>query len=66
MKHMMFAEMKLRMVLLFMLLMGISAMAQTKISGKVTNEGEPLPFANVYISQLDKVTITDGGGTYTL
>lgn len=31
-----------------------SAIAQTNIFGKVESNGEPLPFANVYISQLSK------------
>lgn len=47
-------------------LIGTSVMAQTNISGKVTTEGEPLPFANVYIAQINKGAVTDDNGNYNL
>src|SRR5690554_7556587 len=47
-------------------LIGTTTMAQTNINGKVTSEGEPLPFANVFISQLNKGAVTDGLGNFVI
>lgn len=44
---------------------GASALAQSEISGKVTSEGQPLPFANVYVESLQKGAITDEDGHYS-
>ena len=51
---------------LMLFIIGSPAMAQTTISGKVESDGEPLPFANVYITKLSKGAVTDDLGNYTL
>lgn len=43
-----------------------SAIAQTNISGNISSDGEPLPFANVYISKLSKGAVADELGNYTI
>lgn len=47
-------------------LMTTSAIAQTTLSGNVSSNGEPLPFANVYISKLSKGAVSDEQGNYTI
>src|SRR5690554_6926635 len=47
-------------------LMTTSAIAQTTLSGNVSSNGEPLPFANVYISILSKGAVSDEDGNYTI
>lgn len=42
-----------------------SALAQSEISGKVTSDGQPLLFANVYVESLQKGAITDEDGHYS-
>ena len=37
-----------------------------EITGKVTSKGEPLPFANVYLSAADKGATTDENGVYRI
>lgn len=39
--------------------------AQT-ITGKVTWQGDALPFVNIYIEELQKRTVSDAGGNYTI
>lgn len=43
-----------------------SAIAQTNIFGKVESNGEPLPFAKVYISQLSKGAVADEFVNYSI
>ena len=43
-----------------------SLYAQTSINGTVTLQGEPLPFANVFIENISIGTTTDNDGKYTL
>lgn len=47
-------------------LLGVSAVSQTEFTGKVTSEGTSLPFANVYVENLQKGAITDEDGVYVL
>lgn len=60
--------MNLKIALLKTLLMlaSASAFAQTIVSGKITTEGEPLPFANVYINAINKGAVTDVDGNYSI
>lgn len=44
----------------------ISALGQNTIIGTVVVDGEPLPFANVYITSLNKGTTTDDDGNFSL
>lgn len=57
---------KFTFIKFLLFLIGTSSMAQTNIHGKITSEGEPLPFANVYISQINKGAVTDGSGNFVI
>ena len=52
--------------IILLLLTSCYSYAQTSLKGKVTSEGEPIPFVNVYISSLAIGTTTDEFGLYNL
>ncbi|GAA3558743.1 TonB-dependent receptor [Snuella lapsa] len=52
-------------IILFLSLTIFQSHAQ-KISGKVFSDGEPLPYANVYLKGTSKGTITDENGHYSI
>ena len=56
----------MRWVLLFFLLGCSVGFAQNTISGTVQADGEPLVFANVYLSGLSKGATTDQAGYFKL
>lgn len=59
---------KLLMTLVCTLFFSLSAWAQVSIVGTVTdsNTGEPIPGANIFISQLERGAVTDFDGNYVI
>lgn len=55
-----------RQLFLFLFSISIGAIAQNDIRGKVHSDGEPLPFANVYLEGTQMGTISNEEGTYLL
>ncbi len=50
-----------------LLLCSSSALSAQVITGRITNEfREPLPYANVYVQQLQTGTVSDGDGNYEM
>ncbi|MDN3491692.1 TonB-dependent receptor [Winogradskyella bathintestinalis] len=58
--------MRLTILLLFAFLMGVNAQNNYEISGKITAEGEVLPYANIYIETTTKGSTTDENGLYSI
>ena len=52
--------------IIVLLLISCYVNGQTNLKGKVSSEGEPIPFVNVYISSLGIGTSTDENGMYLL
>ena len=50
--------------IIVLLLISCYVNGQTNLKGKVSSEGEPIPFVNVYISSLGIGTTTDENGMY--
>ncbi len=63
-----FASLKSWQVLLFLLLFPQLLFSQTTLTGKVTNKtgGETMPGVNVYIPELQKGTVTNEDGVYSV
>ncbi|GGH38350.1 TonB-dependent receptor [Mangrovimonas yunxiaonensis] len=53
------------LILLFLTSFGLLAQSIT-ISGKVTTQGEPLPFVNVYLKDTTKGAVTNNDGHYSI
>lgn len=58
--------MKLSNLLFYLLCFSVSAQSTFSIKGYVLSEGEPLPFANIYLENSTRGTITDEKGAFTI
>lgn len=58
--------MRLILLLLFASVTCISAQNTYEITGRVTSEGQPLPFANIYIEDNSKGTLSDDNGNFII
>lgn len=58
--------MKFTLTLIFLFSITLSAQNSFTISGKVTTEGLPMPYANVYLKGTDKGAVTDENGNYII
>ncbi|WP_435135355.1 TonB-dependent receptor [Formosa sp. A9] len=58
--------MKFSLILIFLFSINLSAQNSFTISGKVTTEGLPMPYANVYLKGTDKGAVTDENGNYII
>ncbi|WP_040757317.1 TonB-dependent receptor [Winogradskyella psychrotolerans] len=58
--------MRLIILLLFASATCINAQNTYEITGRVTSEGQPLPFANIYIEDNSKGTLSDNNGNFII
>ena len=58
----------MRLIVLLFILITSKLLAQSKYSlkGQVFSEGQPLPYANIYIENTTKGTVTDENGTFLI
>ena len=58
----------MRLIVLLFILITSKLLAQSKYSlkGQVFSEGQPLPYANIYIENTTKGTVTDENGTFSI
>ena len=59
----------IRQFYLFFFLLGLlctSTLAQTTLEGKIISDGEPVPFANVFIQKSKRGATTDANGHYSI
>lgn len=58
---------KILLIIVLLLLINISATAQVRINGKVTDEsGQPLSFANVFLKEIKIGAVADEKGEFTI
>ncbi|REE08351.1 outer membrane receptor for ferrienterochelin and colicins [Winogradskyella pacifica] len=58
--------MRLILLLLFASITCINAQNTYEITGRVTSDGQPLPFANIYIEDNSKGTLSDDNGNFII